>query len=270
MITWVLEKNVFAEVCFDEMVAHFEEHGIPYHVVSVIPMLHEIEGRVPNIAGPCVVYGSIGAQKLAKRYGWSPGSFYDPDTFNYETYRDKLGDLLLNPDAVKLPISRLPKHIDDRGLMETEIFIKPNGDTKEFAGEVMLGEKFTPWYRGMIESGYLDGNDFDIVVASKKKLGCEWRVAVVDGKIIESSLYRQWQRVMPERHILPEVEEIIMQAHARFVPAPAYIVDVAQLYDDNGEYTFKVIEYNTLNSAGFYAMSPGPIIDAINVMLENA
>lgn len=259
-VTWILERDVFSEKCFNEMVSHFKDNGIPYHVVRIIPFIHEIEGKCPSVSNPVVVYGSIGIQKLAQMREWIPGVFTDPTKFNYETYRDALGDLLLNPDCIRMPMSQVASYLNESG--RDYFFIKPNGDTKEFAGTLMEASDFATWHRKMLDTGYLDGNDFDIVISDPKKLDCEWRIVVVDGKISSSSLYRQYQMVKPEQHIIPEVADLVMKAHSKFVPAPVYVIDIAQT--ENG---FRVIEYNTFNSAGMYACDVGCVIDDINKFL---
>lgn len=256
-VTWILESNVFAETCFDEMVAHLTERGMPYHVVRIIPFIHEIDGKTPVIDGPCVVYGSIGVQKLAAKHGWSPGVFPVPTEVEAQ---EALGDLYLNGDAVRMNISEVNAYTANR---EGTFFIKPDTDTKEFAGQVIDFADFYKWYDGMLDSGYLTANDFPVVVSEPKKLGCEWRVVVVDGKIVTSSLYRQYQMVKAERNIIPEVEAIVMAAHARFQPAEAYVIDVAQVGDD-----YRIIEYNTLNSAGLYDCDARAVIDAVTAFVE--
>jgi hypothetical protein len=269
-VTWVLEQNVFAEVCFDLMVEHFKANDIPYHIVKVIPFIHEIEGKVPEITGPCVVYGSIGVQKLAAKHGWTPGVFGGAEAMSEWNASVGLQELYLNFGMMPIPISAVGEHPDriarllgGRGEPVTEFFIKPDTDTKEFAGQVIRVEDFSKWYAGMVDSGYLDGNDFGVVVSRPQSLGCEWRVVVVDGKISSYSLYRQYQRVMPERIITPEVEAVVAAAQALYVPAAVYVIDVAQVDDD-----YKIIEYNTFNSAGLYACDPTKIIDDINAFLE--
>jgi hypothetical protein len=254
-VTWVLESNVFAETCFDRMMEHFRQRGVEHHVVRIIPFVHEIEGRVPDVNGPCVVYGSIGIQKLADRHGWSPGVFPVPTE---DEAAIALGDLYLNSDAMMMKMSEVEAYLA-KTITGEEVFIKPDTDTKEFAGQVIDAAQFSSWYAGMIDSGYLDGNDFYVVVSSPKKLGCEWRVVVVDGKIVTSSLYRQWGMVKAEEHILPEVVEVVMAAHAKLVPGPVYVIDIAQHGDE-----FKVIEYNTFNSAGLYECNVEAIIDAVS------
>lgn len=256
-VTWILESNVFAETCFDEMMDHLKERGLTHHVVRIIPFIHEIDGKTPVVDGPCVVYGSIGVQKLAARHGWTPGVFPIPTEVEAQ---DALGDLYLNVDAVRMNISEVNAYLANR---EGTVFIKPDTDTKEFAGQVIDAPVFGTWYDGMVDSGYLDGNDFPVVISTPKKLGCEWRVVVVDGKIVTSSLYRQYQMVKAERNIIPEVEAIVMEAHRRFQPADAYVIDVAQVGDD-----YRIIEYNTINSAGLYDCDARAVIDAVTAFVE--
>jgi hypothetical protein len=258
MATWILERDVFSESCFNDMVEHFKKNNIPYHIVRVIPFVHEIEGKVPEVSGPVVCYGSIGIQKLARKHGWTPG-IWTNDNFNYEAYNNAIGELLLNNDCVKMPLSKVGDYLNSTGLKT--IFLKPNADTKEFAGCVMEADEFHSWHKKMLDIGYLDNDDFDVVVSEPKRINREWRVAVINGKIASASLYRQYQMVKPEENIIPEVEEVVYMAHAKFVPADVYIIDVAET--ENG---FKVIEYNTFNSAGLYKMDVGKIIDAIEEM----
>lgn len=264
--TWVLETNVFSEKCFDEMIAHFKAAGIPYETVRIIPFVHEVDGKKPVIepGGNVVAYGSLGIQKLCHREGWAPGVWYDPATFNYQAYTNALGDLLLNHDMTRMPLSEMPSYLE--GLPARPVFIKPNGDTKEFAGAVMHPPEAESWIAQMRETGYIDEADFDIIVAPVKTLGCEWRAVVVDGAIASCSLYRQWNTVRPERNIIPEVEAVIRQAHVIYQPADVYVIDIAQV-DVDGDWQYKVIEYNTFNSAGLYDCDVVAIIDAINEMV---
>lgn len=264
--TWVLETNVFSEKCFDEMIAHFKATGVPYETVRIIPFIHEIDGKKPVIepGGNVIAYGSLGIQKLCNREGWAPGVWYDPETFNYQAYTDALGDLLLNHDMKRMALSMLPNYVEDQPARP--FFIKPNGDTKEFAGTILAPAEAEDWIKQMRDSGYIDEADFDVIVAPVKTLGCEWRAVVVDGEIASCSLYRQWNTVRAERHIIPEVEMVIREAHLLHAPADVYVIDVAQV-DVDGDWQYKVIEYNTFNSAGLYDCDVAAIFDSINEMV---
>ncbi len=270
-VSWVLERNVFSEKCFDSMIEHFNAKSIPYAIVSVVPFIHEIDGEVPAMASPVVVYGSIGIQKMAKKHAWEPGIFGDAEAFSEAEAARHLQSLYLNYGQMRVAIKTLGDNTElyagllagTKGQPATKFFIKPNTDTKEFAGQVVDVASFKEWYAGMLQSGYLEDNDFEVVISQPKKLGCEWRVVVVDGEISDASIYRQYGIVKPQRHIIPEVAEVVAKAHMRYQPAPIYVIDIAEVGDD-----FKVIEYNTFNSAGLYACDVGKIIDDINAYLE--
>ena len=259
---WILEENVFSEKCFDEMIVVLEKKAIPYARIKVIPFVHEIDGRKPpKYDGPTVVYGSLGVQKVADKEGWVPGVFGSEENFRMDVYRDKLGDLFLNADLEYMMISDVEHYMTLTGM--ERIFIKPRGDMKEFAGIVLDRSHFSDWYENMKSIGYLDGNDFEVVVCEPKSLGCEWRLVVVDGSIVASSLYRQYQQVMAEEHWHRPVNDVVYEAMEKFQPAPVYIIDVAQYGDE-----YKVIEYNTFNSAGFYDCNVEAIIDAVSTYVH--
>jgi len=264
MVTWVIESNVFSEKCFDRMIKHFKENSINYHVVRIIPFIHEIEGKVPVISEneKVVVYGSIGIHKLAKTHNWHPGVFFDEDNFKYTSYVEHLGNTMLNHDAVVMRMTEVYDYVKDK---YDEFFIKPDSDNKEFAGTVIETSEFQKWYQNMLDIGYLTDNDFDVVISSPKRIGREWRIVVVNNEIADYSLYRQYQMVKPERSITDEVRIFVNEIAQKFSPADVYVIDVVETDDK-----LKVIEYNTFNSAGLYECNVENIINEVNAFVENA
>ena len=138
-VTWILERDVFSEVCFEEMIAHFKSNDIPYRTVRIIPFVHEIEGKVPQVSNPVVVYGSIGVQKLAEKHGWLPGVWTN-DSFS-SGGSAVISDLLVNDSFETMKLSEVSSKVT-----LDEFFIKPNSDNKEFAGMVITREKFDEWH----------------------------------------------------------------------------------------------------------------------------
>lgn len=261
MVTWVLEQNVFSERCFDEMVSHFKEKNIPYHIVKIIPFVHEIDGPVPEIEGPVVCYGSIGIQKLAQRMNWKPG-VWTTDLFDEDQVANFLGRNALNFDARRMRISMVPQFAHDYDMKE--FFIKPATDTKEFAGTIMSADDFEDWYDRMIKIGYLDNNDFDVIVSEPKKVGTEWRCVVVDDEIVSYSQYRKHDISMVKKE-MPEaaLNYASIIANDIFTPCDVYVIDVCEGPDD-----YYIIEYNTFNSSGLYDCDVGITIDKINEFVE--
>lgn len=261
MVHWVLEENIFSERSWSEMVAHFDAKQIPWSKVRIIPFSHELLEPLADIEGAVVCYGSLGVQKLARTRGFEPGIWFDEARFNHEAYAEALGDLLLNQDGAVVGIHDVKKFAAKEGL--ESFFLRPEGDEKQFPGHVIDGEAFDAWYQGMIEAGYLEENDFDVVVSRPKTLGAEYRCVVVDGRLVAWSVYRKYRQPYMKREITEAARRAVLQAVERFQPAPVFVIDVAET--DSGE---KIIEYNTFNSSGFYLCDVGQIIDSVNAFVE--
>lgn len=258
MVTWLLEKNVFSEDCFDRMVAFFEKDNIPYHLIKIIPFTDGkgiiFEGSLDNITGPVVCYGSIGIQKVAIRWKYNPG-IWTSDKFDETNVRDTLGELYLNNDAITVPFEDVLSHIE-----LDEFFIKPNGDTKEFTGQVIKANEFVKWRNDLISIGYLDNNNFDVVVSAPKEIGAEFRLVVVNNNLVTWSRYgsKSINNNLPGKAL-----ELFIKASMKFRPADVYVMDIADT--PNG---WKVIEYNIFNSADLYNCNVEKIISKINTFLE--
>lgn len=258
MTTWVIEKDVFSESCFNSMVEHCKYKNIPYHVIRVVPFEYKIEGRVPNIEGPVVVYGSIGCQQVAKDNNWLPGVWHS-DMFHEEYVSNTLRKDYLNNDGERMPISQVMNNVK----MST-FFIKPASDTKEFAGMVIDKADFMSWYQKMLDIGYLDGNDFDVFVSEPTNIAKEWRLVIVNKKIVAFSLYKENGRQKVDNRIDGRAWVFASKVAFDFNPADVYVMDIGQTV--NG---YQVIEYNTFNSAGLYKCKVGDIIDSINRFIKS-
>jgi hypothetical protein len=260
-VTWILESNVFAETCFDRMVAHLQGNSIPHHIIRVIPVLHEIAGKVPDVTNPAVVYGSIGTQKLTVDHGWSPGVWTN-EGFSESALRARLGEHYLNHDLVCCAFRNAPK--------TGQFFMKPDNDTKEFAGTVIRGEECNAWAKRLAKMGYFEGNilDLSVVISTVKNIGEEWRVVIVDGEPVAASCYKQDGKTVATEGAPTDVMNFAYMMAGFFSPADVFVMDICRSRDN--EYLLQVIEYNTFNSAGLYECDVGAVIDAINAMLEKA
>jgi len=258
MVSWIIERDVFSEDCFNRMIETFKTNYIPYQVVTIIPFSHELVEKKIKVPNPCVIYGSIGSQSLATRFNLTPGVWTGPE-FNYSEYVKHIPDYILNPDAKVLKMSEVSVYVQNMD----NYFIKPNGDLKEFAGQVLVFGEFDFWYDKLISIGYLDHNDFDVVVSATKVIGNEWRLVVVDKQIVAASLYKQYGRSVQKDELPFAVGTFATEIIARYNPAPVYVMDICET--TNG---LKVIEYNTFNHAGLYACDVSNIILAINSYIK--
>lgn len=260
-VTWILERDVFDKAYFNDMVYHFKKNDIPYHIVRIIPFIHEIEGEVPQIDGPTVIYGSLGIQKLAQKHGWIPGVWAN-SFLNETSLIAAIGDNALNSDLIVCKFEEVLNKVQ-----WNPFFIKPNTDTKEFAGMVTSKEAFIEWYMKMVASGYLEDTVLtkEVVISKPKNIGCEWRLVMVEGKVADYSIYRQYQKVMPMHECPQDVIDFAENMAQIYNPLPVFVMDICE--SENG---YKVIEANGFNSAGLYKCDVATIIDKItNYVKEN-
>lgn len=259
---WVLQKNLFNEGAFEELLRQLELQNTSYQIVNIIPFAHEMEPDV-NPEGLVMTLGATSMSKIAKKKGWKPGYF--DENLRYDNLLSEYDGYMLNRGAVVSSLRAAPKCWDT-------FFIRPNNDNKLFSGMVMSWEEFEDWRKNIIA---LDGEssitsmtaDDLIVMASLKDIFAEYRFYVVDGKVITGSMYKRSNRVYYvniTEHSDPELWQFAQKMVDRWSPNRAFALDIA--LTENG---YSVIEINAINSAGFYACDMGKFINAINEMVFN-
>jgi hypothetical protein len=244
------------ETVVQRMLKSLKKRGITYHLVNIIPFDHVIDGKIPVVNDACVFYGSVGGKTVCEKYGWKPG-YWTSDEMDETNVAEKLGELALNSDLVVAPLADALSAAKSRGW--DSFFVKPNADTKEFAGILQTQEEFGAWLDNLLTIGYLESNDFDVVVSEPKTIQAEYRVLIVNGQVIDFSLYKIGRQVVAKRTDDADVCRFVNgEVIPLLNPCMAYMVDVART--DKG---LKVIEYNTFNSAGLYAIDVDKAIMAI-------
>lgn len=259
--TWVIQREVGSNGVYDAMLVHFSASEIPHHVIKIVPFAHTVEGEVPKIEGPVICYGSLGMRKVSTAEGWSPGVWESRELGETATL-EALGDLYLNADLQRMRLSEVYDWWRSEIGLDNRRFIKPDGDAKVFAGEVMDGREFCEWDQKLRNVNWFKGDDPLVVLSEPKALGREWRFVVVGNEISDASLYLHYGRVVPERGAPAEVSAIVLEAHRRHAPAPVYVTDIAETSDG-----FKVVERNTFNHSGLYSCDVAKVVDDINAFV---
>ena len=259
---WVLQKNLFNETAFEELLRQLDTQDTKYEVVNIIPFAHEMEPDI-NPDGPIFAVGATAMSKIVAKKGWKPGYF--GDNINYTRLLDAYSGWMLNDESQIRPLREITKVWD-------EFFIRPDGDAKQFSGQTMFWEEFEKWRESVInlegESSMttLTGDDL-VVMAPLKEIYAEYRFYVVDEKVITGSMYKQANRVYYvnlTEHSEPELWAFAQQMVDLWSPNRAFALDIAMT--ENG---YEVIEINAINSAGFYACDMGKFVNAINEMEFN-
>lgn len=256
-VHWVLQQDSReGRMTWNQkIIDHVTATGHLWTEIKIIPFERSVVGGDPIIEGPVVAYGTTAIDTVVERNKWSPG-VWRSEGVRESHVRDALGDLYMNEGMVVCPVSEAAQVASERGY--EFFFVKPNTDTKEFPGTISDPARFPAWVEPMMQHEWI-GRDFDVCVSPIVDIGIEWRLPVVDGKVVDYSIYRQWRQVMPKREIYQEVLDVAAEAINRHNPAPVYVIDIGQV---NGE--LKVIEYNGFNSAGLYDCDVANIVDAVN------
>ena len=144
------------------------------------------------------------------------------------------------------------------------LFIRPNLDLKEFAGNVVKPEDFAGWYRKVQSQGWMVNENTEIVVAQASKIDEEWRVFIVDSKPVSASMYRKDHFLTKIADAPPKVYAFVEQMIKLWKPADVFVMDICAL--NGGLY---ILELGDMHSAGWYLSDKKAIIKAVSIFAES-
>jgi len=251
---WVVQDNLFNERGFHDLMRVLERGGIPHTLVKVIPFDGGITPEV-DVQGPVVVMGSLTLTRYARRRGWTPGAFFN-ERFDFRVWREHLRPFLLNGDARVCRFGDVPPQ-------PGPFFIRPCLDDKAFSGMVTSWEDFARWREQALacEDNVQLTADTWVALSPPRHIQREYRMVVVDGRVVTGTRYKLGTRVSSSPEVEPELHAFAQDMADRWVPDRACVLDVF-LHQD----TPFIGEFNTLNSAGFYAYDVGKMVAALEAM----
>lgn len=261
---WLIQEFLNHSNNTERMISALEGLGLDYGVVRLnkdksltlldksdrLPVEDSDKKLVSFIEGhPVMVYGSKTFAEVSKEMGLVPGSFWN-DSFEFEVFREAVGEELLNPHFIIGELQELEPEWD-------RFFIRPTGNTKLFTGMTVTIEEFKEWKER--ESGEMSTyKGQTLMIAPLQEIRAEFRLFVVNDKVITASSYvvngKQDTSAVIDESLLRYADTII----SRFPLAEAYVLDIADT--SNG---YKVIEYNNINTSGLYDCDETRIINAI-------
>lgn len=253
---WILQANLFRENEWETLVNTLERMGLPYSVHKVIPFIGELEPPADVNDSQVICFGSYSMRHTAKKMGWTPG-VYDLFDQDFEVQKAHWGERMLNHDSVVVPFGQ--------ARFDEPMFIRPVDDSKYFAGRMIDPEEFRDWQHKVCDLKEDTGTSLEantlIQVSSPKAIQAEYRYWVVDGAIVTRSLYKRGSKVVYSSQVDERVDAFVNEAIAVWQPHRAFVIDVCDT--DQG---MKIVEINTLNSAGFYAGDMPKLIMALEAM----
>lgn len=252
---FLLQTNLLNPEELKEIKSILEKYPTDY--VQIIPFSESIE--VPDQNGDYIPYGSTSLTNIGyAKYNWS-GLHFSLATFNYEA-ADFNRDDMLNANSVM----RLDAAIEFLSWQHKDDvwFVRPSEDLKQFTGTIVSSKEGHDWFKDMMEcatSGTYKLEPYTkVVVARPINIDAEVRCFVVGGKVVSASTYRVAGELQTNR--ISDLNEIELYQNLAdvWLPNPCCVMDIAYIGDE-----LKVIEFNCINSSGFYSCNKKSIFDAL-------
>ena len=242
-IQWVVQNNLTSQEDLEGLRASFLKIGVKHIEIGIIPFSLQLPEFARDIR--CIFYGSTTFMQLIENTGLKEGLFFDSGTFSIENYFDKWGDRMLNYSAMVTTFKELMSfgHAPDKLL-----FVRPDDDSKSFSGEVVAFNEIKDWYEKLItvENAGLS-LDSKIVVSEPFNIQYEWRLWIVNRKVVAASKYREYFQLKKERGCPEEVIHYAEQRCLEYTPHDVFVMDVCLCGDE-----YYIVECGCMNAAGFY------------------
>ncbi|PPD55552.1 MAG: hypothetical protein CTY12_00820 [Methylotenera sp.] len=264
---WVIQDGFFNETGMNDLVDLLARFEIPHTIVKVVPFVGEI---IPDLEldGNVICFGSYSMRHTAKKKNWYPGVFDLEDVCErLYTTDNKWTPHFLNNDSYQCRFDEVGLYADHMGY--DLFFMRPVSDSKVFAGNVFEIGEYWDWRKRVVDLEEDDGTSLragtEVMVSRPKNIQSEYRLFVVNDRIVTASQYKINDRVqyskLVDDDILKFGQQLINEQHL----ADAYCLDLCRASD-----SIKIVEVNTINSAGFYHARVNDLIIAFEDMFTDS
>ena len=254
---WAIQKFAVNDADSGGMLNAISSLGLSHYILEIPPFCYDNIKMVPY-DGPVIPYGGTKFIDAIKgRKGWF---CVFNDNFRYSVGMEKLGSRMFNGDGQLMKMKDFsPSMFRDQKYL----FIRPDKDIKEFAGNTIKPSDFMQWLRQIEGKGWGVSGETDIVVAPASRIDEEWRIFVVDNQVIDGSRYRT-NHCMSIAHDVPDkVYDYVRETIKIWQPAPFFVIDICRVSD-----SLSVLEIGDLHSAGWYATDKVKVIKAVSDYAE--
>lgn len=257
-ICWVLQKNLTPEPILEQMKVALQVQNVDFQEVTVIPFSDELPDGI-DFDRFNIFYGSTTLMMNAyNREQLRRGVFYEPELFTMRSYIKHWGEKMFNANAQFFSFEEL---VAQDLVLESQWFIRPNGDTKAFSGTIMSFGEIKEWYKRVTQfaEGAVQAST-EVVIAPPRIPDKEWRCFVVDQQMVTSCRYAQGGELAVNLTDAPEeMLSFVQDCVKKYTPHPIFVMDVA-LYQEE----YYLLECGCMNSTGFYKAEVASVLAAIN------
>ncbi|WAX21556.1 hypothetical protein [Stenotrophomonas phage RAS14] len=259
-VAWVIQTNLLQDSTVLGVWNSAKELGCDTHEAIIIPFQEEMGNEEELMAIPVddvtvIPYGSCKLARISNARGWK-GNCYVDETFRTDVWLRERDDML-NKDAVMMMVKDTEQYLKDVPDDE-EFFIRPVKDLKSFSGSVAEAHDIRNWMNSTKSGNFSFTEDTEIIIAPIQKLYSESRFFIVGGKVVDGSYYRMGGSLQVSAIKQPEMYELAQTFADKWLPHECCVMDLAET--DDG---YRVIEFNTINSSGFYEHDIRKIVTAM-------
>ena len=245
---WVIATDLGARSLIKEFIDVLEKKEQLIYPVNMENLLTPDWKPCINDNIDTIFYGSTNFIDRMSKLNYFPGVYGNNDMFSYENLIKHIPkEMLLNdPDSVVMGTAyNIMEYLKNNNMQEHDVlFFKPGNDSKIFAGSVMSVKDIIRICKN-IDAGIFPDADknFPLLLSMPYGISHEYRLFVVDGKIITSSEY------LP--HIKNGCPSIVMDFAQKVIdtwnPTDIYTLDIC--LSAGKPY---IMEIQNFHSAGFY------------------
>ncbi len=269
---WVINTNLQREGGYAALIEQLERQQHPYTIVRKPPFADylvameddfDAEGHQKpirlDIEGPVFVTGTTSMKAVSEAHGWCKDGLGYIDAPSQTECFEQWDTHMLNRDASFGPISSI---VAPPGR---DFFIRPDEDSKAFAGTVMTGAAFEDWRRDIIniKTWTTVPPDLSVMISPLKTIWAEYRCIMVRGRYVTGSRYKSGDTVSYSADVGDNIIRYANERVAEWCPRRAMCLDIADTPEG-----LKVIETNAVSSAGFYAIDMGRFVGEISALAD--
>lgn len=260
-VKWLIELETFREN-EKALKSILQRKGMEFKTIAYTPAMSDDVPYLFKATDCVVVYSSLQLLKHVQREcQWIPGAYGNLAHMECTYYYPRLGQFLLNNRYTMLPYGEMLRQKDF--LIQTHgvrncLFVRPSSGFKLFAGQVISGDTYE---RDVEQLGFYDVEPEKIVCVSEpRNIALEWRLVVVNGKVVTGSQYKEYDALECKPGMPDEVLRYGNEIAKVWQPDTCWTLDVCQLA--NGE--LKLLEIGSFSGAGLYDCDLEIVVDKVS------
>ena len=219
----------------------------------------------PLAPDACVIgYGTFPfARQILLHHPWMPGAWCSAENLDCATYFAHFGRYLLNQHYAILPgveAIRQREWLFSVFGRDDQVFARPTSCHKLFVGRCIDRESFAT---ALAPTRYDPATM--VVVATPQSIDGEWRLIVVDGRVISGSQYVERGERAIAAGCPPMVQSFAesILAEVRWRPDPAFMLDVCESAG-----RLWLVELNSFSGSWLYRCELPAVVSAASELAE--